>query len=39
MSEMGIETDDIKIKVIHEWSTPKTVTGVRSFLRFTNYYH
>ena len=37
--ERDIETDDSKIKVIHEWPTPKTVTEVRSFLGFTNYYH
>ena len=39
ISEGGIETNDSKIKVIWEWPTPKTVTEVRSFLRFTNYYH
>ena len=33
--EGGIESDDSKIKVIHEWPTPKTVTV---FLGFTNYY-
>ena len=38
LSEKGIETDDSKIKVIQEWSTPKTVTEVRGFLGFTNYY-
>ena len=36
--ERGIETDDSKIKVIQEWPTPKTVTEVRKFLGFTNYY-
>ena len=36
--EKGIETDDSKIKVIWEWPTPKTVTDVRCFLGFTNYY-
>ena len=36
--EGGIETDGSKIKVIWEWPVPKTVTEVRSFLGFTNYY-
>ena len=31
ISEGGIETDDSKIKVIHKWPTPKTVTEVKSF--------
>ena len=38
ISEGGIETDDSKNKVIHEWHIPKTVTEVRSFLGFTTYY-
>ena len=38
ISEQGVETDDSKIKVLQEWPTPKTVTEVRSFLGFTNYY-
>ena len=37
--EGDIETDGNKIKVIHEWPTPKMVTEVRNFLSFTNYYH
>ena len=37
--EGGIETDDSKIKVMQEWPIPKTVTEVRSFLGFINYYH
>ena len=28
-----------KITAIQEWSVPKTVTDVCSFLGFTNYYH
>ena len=35
ISESGIETDDSKIKVIHDWPTPKQLLRVRSFL---NYY-
>ena len=31
ISESGIETVDSKIKVIHEWPTPKTVIKVRNF--------
>ena len=38
ISERVIKTDDSKIKVIWEWPLPKTVTQVRSFLGFTNYY-
>ena len=38
VSERGIETDPKKIKVIEDWPRPKTVTDVRSFLGFTNYY-
>ena len=37
MLEGGIETDNSKIKLIYKRSTPKMVTQVRSFLRFTNY--
>ena len=36
--EKGIETDNCKIKVIQEWSVPKTVTEVRIFLGFMNDY-
>ena len=36
--EKSIKTDDSKIKVMREWPAPKTVTKVRSFLGFTNYY-
>ena len=34
----GIEMDPKKIKAIQDWTCPKTVTDVRSFLGFTNYY-
>ena len=39
ISEGGIETDSRKIKIIQEGPVLKTVTEVRSFLGFTNYYH
>ena len=34
----GIEVDPSKITAIQKWPRPKTVTDVRSFLEFTNYY-
>ena len=36
--ENGIETDNSKIKVIQEYPVLKTVTEVRRYLGFTNYY-
>jgi hypothetical protein len=30
--------EDSKVKAIREWPTPKTVTGVRSFLGLANFY-
>ena len=39
VSKDGIETDPRKIEAIEKWLVPKTVTEVRSFLGFTNYYH
>ena len=38
VSKAGIETDPKKIADILAWPEPKTVTDVRSFLGFTNYY-
>ena len=38
VSSKGIETDPKKIEAVKNWTTPKTVTDVRSFLGFTNYY-
>ena len=38
VSKSGIETDPKKILDIKEWPQPKTVTDVRQFLGFTNYY-
>ena len=34
----GIATDPRKIEAIIKWPQPKTVTAVRSFTGFTNYY-
>ena len=39
VSREGIKMDDSKVKAIKEWSTPKTVRGVRSFLGLANFYH
>ena len=38
ISERSIETDDSKNRLIWKWPTPKTVTEVRNFLGFKNYY-
>ena len=38
VSKDGIRTDEKKIQVIRDWPRPVTVTDVRSFLGFTNYY-
>ena len=37
-SKQGIEVDPKKVEVIKKWPKPNTVTDVRSFLGFTNYY-
>ena len=37
VSTKGIETDLKKIEAVKNWTTPKTVTYVRSFLGFTNH--
>ena len=39
VSKEGIETDPRKNEAIEKWPVPKTVTEVRSFLGFINYYH
>ena len=39
VSEKGIETNSKKIEVIVNWPRPKTVSQMRSFLGFCNYYH
>ena len=38
VSKAGIETDHKKIQDIKDWPQPVTVTDVRQFLGFTNYY-
>ena len=38
VSSKGIETDPKKVEAVKNWTVPKTVTDVRSFLGFTNYY-
>ena len=38
VSSKGIETDPKKVEAVKNWAVPKTVTDVRSFLGFTNYY-
>ena len=38
VSAKGIETDPKKIEAVKNWTTPKTVTDVQSFLGFTNHY-
>ena len=38
VSSSGIKTDPRKVEVVKTWAIPKTVTDVRSFLGFTNYY-
>ena len=35
----GIETNPKKIEAVKNWTLPRTVTDVRSFLGFTNHYH
>ena len=38
VSSKGKETDPKKVEAVKNWTIPKTVTDVRSFLGFTNYY-
>ena len=38
VSSKGIETNPKKVEDVKNWTVPKTVTDVRSFLGFTNYY-
>ena len=38
VSAKGVATDPKKIEAVRNWPVPKTVTQVRSFLGFTNYY-
>ena len=39
LSKDGIETNPKKMEAILNWPRPKTVTQVRRFLGFCNYYH
>ena len=39
ISAAGIETDPKKIEAVKNWTLPRTVTDVHSFLGFTNPYH
>jgi len=38
MCAKGIEINKKKVKAIHEWSTPKLITKVRSFHGLANFY-
>ena len=38
VSDKGIQTDPDKIKAVADWSTPRTVKEVRSFLGLCSYY-
>ena len=38
MTKEGISVDPKKIKAIEDWSVPKDVTDVRSFMGITGYY-
>ena len=38
VSSKGIETDPKKVEAVKNWTVPKTVSDVQSFLGFTNYY-
>ena len=38
ISKEGIQTNSHKIKTIKKWPIPTTITELRSFLGFTNYY-
>ena len=38
VSKNGISTDPKKIEVLEKWEKPETVTKMRSFLGFANYY-
>ena len=38
VSSKGIETNPKKVEAVKNWTVPRTVTDVWSFLGFTNYY-
>ena len=37
VSAKGIKTDPKKVEAVKNWTVPKTVIDVRSFLGFTNH--
>jgi hypothetical protein len=38
VDEKGVHVDPAKIQVIHDWSTPTTLTELQSFLGLANFY-
>lgn len=38
LTNKGLEVDPDKVEVLRNWSAPKTITGVKSFLGFTGFY-
>lgn len=38
ISEEGVATDPFKVKAVENWPTPSTLTDVRAFLGFANFY-
>ena len=39
VSNEGVSIDKMKVKVVLEWLTPKSIKGLRGFLGLTGYYH
>ena len=38
LSEGHVEMDPVKVASIRDWTTPRNVTEVQSFIRFVNFY-
>jgi hypothetical protein len=38
VNEQGVHVDPVKIQVIRDWPTPRTITELRSFLGLANFY-
>ena len=38
LSPSGLMMSDMKVKTIQEWSEPKKIKNIQSFLEFTNFY-